>query len=164
MATVRTFSETTRAKVREGVLRTVRGIADAHGVTAAVDYRDGYPVTVNDPAETAFATAVAADLLGPDRSLTAPRPISGSEDFSLVLQEVPGAFLGAGACPAGRDPATAPTNHSPHAVHDDGVLPAAAALLAGVAARRLERAAVETTAAGPSGPADTLDATGAGEA
>lgn len=145
-ATVRTFSEATRAKVREGVLRTVRGIADAHGVTADVDYQDGYPVTVNDPAETAFATAVAADLLGPGRSLTAPRPISGSEDFSLVLQEVPGAFLGLGACPAGRDPATAPMNHSPHAAYDDGVLPAAAALLAGLAARRLERAAEAVTA------------------
>ncbi|WP_077797470.1 M20 family metallopeptidase [Streptomyces sp. JHA26] len=151
-ATVRTFSEATRATVRQGVLRTVRGIADAHGVEATVDYQDGYPVTVNDPAETAFATAVAAELLGADRSLTAPRPIPGSEDFSFVLQQVPGAYLGVGACPAGQDPATAPMNHSPHAVYDDGVLPAAAALLATLAARRLERPA-QTAAAGPAGVA-----------
>ncbi|MFH9728871.1 M20 family metallopeptidase [Streptomyces sp. NPDC017260] len=162
-ATVRTFSEATRATVRRGVLRTVRGIADAHGVTATVDYQDGYPVTVNDPAETAFATTAAAELLGPDRSITAPRPISGSEDFSFVLQQVPGAFLGVGACPAGQDPATAPMNHSPHAVYDDGVLPAAAALLATLAARRLQRTA-QSAAAGPTDAAVAVGTADAGEA
>ncbi|WP_435228339.1 M20 metallopeptidase family protein [Streptomyces sp. Tue6028] len=140
-ATVRTVSEPTRTLVRGAVARTVRGIADAHGVTAEIDYQDGYPVTVNDGAETSFATAVAGELLGPERVLVAPRPISGSEDFSFVLQEVPGVFLGIGACPAGRDPGTAPMNHSPSAAFDDGVLPAAAVLLAGLAARRLQQAA-----------------------
>ncbi|GAA5004329.1 M20 metallopeptidase family protein [Streptomyces siamensis] len=140
-ATVRTVSEPARALVRGAVARTVRGIADAHGVTAEIDYQDGYPVTVNDGAETSFATAVAGELLGPERVLIAPRPISGSEDFSFVLQEVPGVFLGIGACPADRDPGTAPMNHSPGAAFDDGVLPAAAVLLAGLAAGRLEQAA-----------------------
>ncbi|MFF8596278.1 M20 family metallopeptidase [Streptomyces sp. NPDC015220] len=142
-ATVRTVSETVRAQVREAVLRTVRGIADAHGVRADVDYQDGYPVTVNDPAETAFATGVAEQLLGPGRTLLAPQPISGSEDFSYVLERVPGAFLGVGACPADRAPATAPMNHSPDASFDDGVLPVAAALLANLAAGRLRRAAAD---------------------
>ncbi|MEU1202765.1 M20 family metallopeptidase [Streptomyces sp. NPDC005813] len=140
-ATVRTVSEPARALVRGAVARTVRGIAEAHGVTAEIDYQDGYPVTVNDGAETSFATAVAGELLGPERVLVAPRPISGSEDFSFVLQEVPGVFLGIGACPADRDPGTAPMNHSPSAAFDDGVLPAAAVLLAGLAAGRLEQAA-----------------------
>jgi hypothetical protein len=37
-------------------------------------------------------------------------------------------------------------NHAPDAAFDDGVLPAAAALLAGLVARRLERAATDGTA------------------
>lgn len=145
-ATVRTLSEPVRAQVRANVLRTLRGVADAHGVRVDIDYQDGYPVTVNDAAETDFAVSVAREVVGGRGVFVAPRPISGSEDFSFVLQQVPGAFLGLGACPADRDPATAPMNHAPDAAFDDGVLPAAAALLAGLAARRLERAATDGTA------------------
>ncbi|MFR9795094.1 M20 metallopeptidase family protein [Streptomyces sp. MS06] len=152
-ATVRTVSERARAQVRAAVLRTLRGIADAHGVRVEIDYRDGYPVTVNDADETAFATGVAAELLGPGRTLLAPQPISGSEDFSFVLQQVPGAFLGIGACPPGRDPAAAPMNHSPNAAYDDSVLPAAAALLADLAAGRLAACADDAEHAGNAGDA-----------
>ena len=56
----------------------------------------------------------------------------GSEDFSRVLAEVPGAFVFLGAC-AGDDPATAPTNHSARARFDESVLPDAALLLAELA-------------------------------
>ncbi|MFC9271845.1 M20 family metallopeptidase [Streptomyces zhihengii] len=146
-ATVRTFSSATHDTVREGLLRTVRGVAEAHGVRADVDYQELYPPTVNDTEEAAFALRTARGLFGPQRAFEAPRPMAGSEDFSFVLEEVPGAFLGIGACPAGADPSTAPMNHSPHAVYDDAVLPDAAALLAALATGRLHRAA--TAAATP---------------
>lgn len=136
-ATVRSFSGETRGKVRAGVERVVRGIADAHGVTADIDYRQQYPVTVNTPGEAEFALAAARDLFGAERAFEAPRPVPASEDFSFVLQQVPGAFVCLGACPPGRDPATAPMNHSPQAAYDDAVLPDAAALLAELAVRRL---------------------------
>ncbi|QNP63373.1 M20 metallopeptidase family protein [Streptomyces genisteinicus] len=149
-ATVRTFSAATHDAVREGFVRTVRGVADAHGVEAGIDYQELYPPTVNDPAEAAFALRTARGLFGPQRAFEAPKPMAGSEDFSFVLAEVPGAFVGIGACPAGADPATAPMNHSPHAVYDDAVLPDAAALLAALAAGRLDReAAPGTTYPGP---------------
>ncbi|GAA2991741.1 M20 family metallopeptidase [Streptomyces drozdowiczii] len=140
-ATVRSFSEETRARVRAGVERTVRGIAAAHGLDAGVDYRDGYPVTVNDAAEAAFALRTARELLGATQVFEAPRPMAGSEDFSYVLREVPGAFLGLGACPPGRDPSAAPMNHSAQAVYDDRSVADAALLLAGLAASRLRQAA-----------------------
>ncbi|MZG16879.1 amidohydrolase, partial [Streptomyces sp. SID5914] len=76
------------------------------------------------------------------------------EDFSLVLQEVPGAFLGLGACPPDRDPAAAPMNHSPQAVYDDAVLVDAAALLARLATDRLALAAAGHAVPTPS-PAET---------
>ena len=65
-------------------------------------------------------------------------PDPGTEDFSYVLEEVPGCYLSIGAC-ATDDPATAADNHSARAVFDDVVLPDCAAFLAEVAARRLSR-------------------------
>ncbi|MGW2472491.1 M20 metallopeptidase family protein [Streptomyces sp. NPDC001665] len=139
-ATIRTFSEETRARVRAALERTVRGIAAAHGLTAGTDYREGYPVTVNDAAEAAFALRTAREVLGAAQVFEAPRPIAGSEDFSYVLNEVPGAYVGLGACPSGQDPSAAPMNHSAQAVYDDRSVADAAALLAGLAARRLQDA------------------------
>lgn len=142
-ATVRTFSDATQATVRAGVERTVRGVADAHGLDVDIDYRENYPVTVNDPGEAAHALLTARELLGADHAFEAPRPLAGSEDFSFVLREVPGAYLGVGACPPDRDPATAPYNHSPRAVFDDRAVLDSAVLLAELAARRLQGATEE---------------------
>jgi amidohydrolase len=140
-ATVRTFDPAVRAVIAETVQRTCRGIAEAHGLTAQVDYTAEYPVTINDAAETRFALGVAADLFGAASTLTMPNPITGSEDFSRVISQVPGAMLFLGALTEGDDPLAAPSNHSPRAAFDDRVLPDGAALYAALAARRLSGAA-----------------------
>jgi hippurate hydrolase len=139
LATVRSFSPGARQRVRESALALVGGIATAHGLTVSAEFRDGYPVTVNDEAETRFAAGVAAALLGKERCLAQPNPMTGAEDFSFVLEQVPGAFLMLGACPPGADPATAPNNHAADAVFDDSVLAAGAALYAELALQRLAR-------------------------
>ena len=121
-------------------LRVVFHIAATpDGLTATAEFRDGYPVTVNDASELAFAASTVAEVLGEDRYFAAPDPLTGSEDFSYVLEEVPGAFLMLGACPADIDPYTAPFNHSAEAVFDDAVLPDGTALYAELALRRLSR-------------------------
>jgi metal-dependent amidase/aminoacylase/carboxypeptidase family protein len=79
-------------------------------------------------------------VFGADRGETAQFPLTGAEDFSFVLEEVPGAFVMLGACPPGRDPETAPTNHSAVAVFDDAALADGTALYAELALRRLARA------------------------
>ncbi|HUZ35911.1 MAG TPA: amidohydrolase, partial [Streptosporangiaceae bacterium] len=66
--------------------------------------------------------------------------LTGAEDFSFVLEQVPGAFLMLGACPPGADPETAPYNHAADAVFDDSVLPAGAALYTELALQRLATA------------------------
>jgi hippurate hydrolase len=155
-ATVRTYSEATRDRVQTLVERTLRGVALAHDVELRLDYSRQYPATVNPPDQAAFALETARELFGPHRVSEAPRPVSGSEDFSFVLQQVPGAFLAVGACPPDRDPATAPVNHSPQAVYDDGVLPDQALLLATLAARCLAAhspAPADGPAAAPAPPA-----------
>jgi hippurate hydrolase len=136
-ATVRTFSEATHAVVPERVTRLVEGIAAAHGLTATVDYRRGYPVTSNTPDEVDRAAGVVRGLFGAQAYRTMPQPLSGSEDFSYVLQQVPGAYLALGATPVGQDPATAAYNHSAHARFAEESLGVAPAVLAGLALDRL---------------------------
>jgi amidohydrolase len=137
VATVRSFSPQARAAVEKAAPRVARDIATAHGLSATTEFRDGYPVTVNDTDELAFAEQTVADVLGDGRYVSAPDPLTGSEDFSYVLDEVPGAFLMLGACTPDVDPFTAPFNHSAEAVFDDDVLPDGTALYAELALRRL---------------------------
>jgi amidohydrolase len=141
VATIRTFSPQARAAVQEAAPRVTHQVAAAHGLTATAEFRDGYPVTVNDATELAFAQQTLADLLGDSRYIAAPNPLTGSEDFSYVLEQVPGAFLMLGACPPGTDPFTVPFNHSAEAVFDDAVLPDGSALYAELALQRLAQAA-----------------------
>jgi len=138
-ATVRSFSPAARAAVQAAAPRLVRDIATAHGLTASAQYQDGYPVTVNNDAELSNAEQAIGDVLGAGRFIPLPNAIPGSEDFSYVLDQVPGAFLMLGATPPDADPVTAPFNHSSEAVFDDAVLPDGAALYAGLALHRLSR-------------------------
>jgi amidohydrolase len=140
VATVRTFSPEARAAVQQAGPRLARDIATAHGLTATAEFVDGYPVTVNTSAELEFARQTVAAVLGEGKYVAAPDPLTGSEDFSYVLDQVPGAFLMLGACPPDTDPFTAPFNHSAEAVFDDAVLPAGTALYAELALRRLAQA------------------------
>ncbi|MGN6795016.1 MAG: M20 metallopeptidase family protein [Streptosporangiaceae bacterium] len=137
IATVRSFSPQTRDRIRDAALGLTGQLAAAHGLEADASFVDGYPVTVNDEAEFEFARQSAAELLGEARVLTSPFPITGSEDFSYVLEQVPGAFMMLGACPVGTDPATAAYNHSAEATFDDAALADGTALYAELALRRL---------------------------
>jgi amidohydrolase len=137
LATVRSFSGAARDRVRAASLRLIADLAAAHGLRAEAEYLDGYPVTVNDAAETASAEQAVAAVFGEDRLIAQANPLPGAEDFSFVLDKVPGVFLMLGAGPEGSDPGTAPFNHAADAVFDDAVLPDGAALLAELALRRL---------------------------
>jgi hippurate hydrolase len=135
--TIRTASEATRALVHAGVRRVVEGICAAHDAVAELEIVPGYPVTINDPAFTAFAAGVAAEALGADAVIELAAPIMGAEDFSYVLQRVPGAMFFVGARPPEEDPATAPQNHSNRVVHHEPAMAAGAAVYAAVALRHL---------------------------
>ncbi|HEY7936620.1 MAG TPA: M20 family metallopeptidase [Candidatus Limnocylindrales bacterium] len=135
--TIRTFSEKTRTVVHEGIGRLVNGIAGAYGATADVELLTLYPVTVNDPDFAALVTATAVELLGKDAVDASIEPVMGAEDFSFVLQQVPGAMAFVGARPADQDPATAPANHSNKVVFDEAAMAVGMATYVAVALRSL---------------------------
>ena len=137
--TLRTLSEPVRTLLHDEVRRVCRHTALAYGCSAAVEIDPGYPVTVNDDAATRRLTDVATAVLGRRRVATMSAPIMGAEDFSYVLQKVPGALAFVGACPARTDPATAPPNHSNRVVFDEAAMASGAALYAALALDALRR-------------------------
>ncbi|SEF38494.1 hippurate hydrolase [Amycolatopsis pretoriensis] len=135
-ATLRTFTDATAARIGAEARLLVEGIAAAHGLEVDVRFDRERPATVNDPGEAAVAGRTIAEVFGTNSVHRLEHPFTGSEDFSRVLAEVPGAFIALGALPKGADPGTAPFNHSGRAVFDEAVLPQGAALLAELALRR----------------------------
>ncbi|MCQ1952237.1 M20 family metallopeptidase [Arthrobacter sp. zg-Y238] len=136
-ASVRTLSEESLDRVIVESKALAEGIAAAHGCSAEVDFTIRYPVTCNDPDRTREAVTGLRQIFGEDRVLESRDPLMGSEDFSLVLNEVPGTFIFLGATPPSVNPVTAAWNHSPRVVFDDAVLGDQAAALAQLAYNRL---------------------------
>ena len=135
--TMRTLSEAVRASVKARIRQVAAGLAAAHGAEIDVRIEPGYPVTVNDRAFTDLVRAVSLELAGADGTIEMNNPIMGAEDFSYVLQRVPGMMAFLGARPAVVDPATAPMNHSNLVVFDEHSMALGAATYAAVALRHL---------------------------
>jgi amidohydrolase len=101
--TLRATSQEARERAHAGLHRVAANIAAAHQCEAAVAIRAGYPVTVNDPGFVEFARGVAGDLLGAENYIDRPAPFMGAEDFSYVLQRMPGCMMFLGVMPEDHD-------------------------------------------------------------
>jgi amidohydrolase len=91
--TCRTLSPQARDLVEERMRAIVKGVAEAHGVKAAVSYHRGYPVLINSADETERARQAAAKVVGADHVVVDPPPEMGAEDFAYMLQEKPGSYV-----------------------------------------------------------------------
>jgi len=126
VGTVRTFRPETRDLAERRIQEIVGGVAMAMGGSAAIEYKRGYPSTINSEREAAFAARVGVRVFGKDNVFTDAEPTMGGEDFSFMLQERPGAyvFLGQGG---------GPNNcflHNPGYDFNDEVIPLGAGYLA----------------------------------
>ncbi|MGA1738727.1 MAG: M20 metallopeptidase family protein, partial [Candidatus Nanopelagicaceae bacterium] len=137
-ATIRTFSAENQAKIHKEAVQLCNSIATAYGLKADVKIVEQYPVTVNNESEAAFAADVVRDVFGADSYVEMPHPIAGAEDFSRVLEEVPGSYLFLGAS-VNSDFTKSEVNHSPRAMFDDTVLHLGTALHCELAVRSLAR-------------------------
>lgn len=137
-ASVRTFSEETTAECERVLPRLVEGIARAHGLDADANMYRLLPATVNDQNEGEFYLETARDLFGPERVHLMDHPRVGSEDFSRILNLVPGSYGHFGAAYGPEE--TWEANHSPRARHTATALGDQAAFLAALALNRLNKA------------------------
>ena len=131
--TIRTVSETQRASVRAWVDQVAAGIGSAHGAEIDLLIEPGYPVTMNDPAITAWIRSLSVSIAGESLVEDLAAPVMGAEDFSYVTQRVPGMMAFLGARSADLDPSTAPQNHSNLVVFEEAPMATGVALYAAAA-------------------------------
>ncbi|HEY8068242.1 MAG TPA: M20 aminoacylase family protein [Burkholderiales bacterium] len=126
IGTVRTFRAETRVMAQKRIREIVAGISAAMGGSADIEYKLGYPSTINTEREAMFAAKVGERVFGKNNVFTDAEPTMGGEDFSYMLQARPGAyvFLGQGG---------GPNNcflHNPGYDFNDEVIPLGAGFLA----------------------------------
>ena len=131
--TARAYSTETMALIEAAMRRVAAGVAAGFGATVEVDFRLIFAPLVNDAGAATFMADVAAELVGEAQVDRDRAPVMGSEDFSFMLQAVPGAYMHVGngvergGCPI----------HNPNYDYNDDALPYAAALYARLVERRL---------------------------
>lgn len=91
--TIRTISPKTRADVEKRFRDIVAGTARLFDIQAEIDWRPGYPVTVNDPPMTEVAVQAASAVAGSANVEGNCAPTMGAEDFSYLLEQRPGAIV-----------------------------------------------------------------------
>lgn len=135
--TVRAYRPETRAMLRERISELVQAQAATLGVRAEVDYHWRYPAVINDVEATRLAREVAREWLGEEGIVQDLQPVTGSEDFSFMLERCPGSYLivgngegdthGTGGCQV----------HNPGYDFNDAILPVAASYWVRLARRFL---------------------------
>ena len=135
--TVRAFSRYVMALIETSMRRIVKGVAEGFGATAEVDFRFLFVPTVNDANEAEFAAGICAELVGAENVERNPPLIMASEDFSYMLEKVPGCYVnigngeGEGACEV----------HNPAYDFNDAALPLGASFFARLVETRLAKLA-----------------------
>jgi hippurate hydrolase len=134
--TVRAFSRDVMRLVERSMRRVAEATAAAFGARAEVDFRELFAPTVNDADEAEFAARICTELVGADRVDRDPPLIMASEDFSFMLERVPGCYInigngaGEGACEV----------HNPGYDFNDAALPLGAAFYVRLVETRLPAA------------------------
>ncbi len=128
--TARFFAREVSVQIEEGLKRVAEGVAAGFGASASLDYRLIFAPTINDAEQTEAYAAAASELVGDTKVARDKPPGMGSEDFSFMMERVPGAYIylgnGDGAMP-----------HNPRYQFNDEAIPYGAALYARVVEKGL---------------------------
>ena len=135
--TARAFSRDVMSTIEAAMKRIAKGVAHAFGAKVEVEFRIFFAPTINDPKEAEFAAHICSELVGAENVDRNPALIMGSEDFSFMLEKVPGCCVnlgnnkGEGGCEI----------HNPAYDFNDAALPLGAAFFARLVERRLGKGA-----------------------
>lgn len=91
--TVRTFSTAALDLIETRMAEISEHTCKALNCKVSFNFKRCYPPTLNDPVQTRFCTNVLEQLAGPDNVHTDMQPSMGAEDFSFMLQDVPGCYI-----------------------------------------------------------------------
>ncbi len=98
--TARAILPETRQMAEDNIRKIVTSLASAHGCEAEIDWRGGYPPTINHTAEANRAAEIASDIVGSDKVHMDLPPSMAAEDFAFMLEARKGAYIWLGAGPA----------------------------------------------------------------
>jgi amidohydrolase len=132
--TIRTLKPSTRKQMDELFHQTVQGLAAAHGVEIALDYKRSYPPTINTAEEASAFEAAARDVVGEALIKTDLPSLTAGEDFAYYLEKAPGAFLLLGQATAERG--GVPVHNGRYDFNDD-LLPIGASMFARLVEQQL---------------------------
>lgn len=138
-ATVRNLTPDTWELMASRLPVLAQGIADGFRCRADVQFEVLYPPTINDEETTQEVASVLSTVFGKERLRILPNSRMGAEDFSFVLNKIPGTYMLLGARPDGLTRDEAFSNHSPKARFNDAVIKDAALALASIAIDKLQR-------------------------
>jgi amidohydrolase len=133
--TMRAFRKETMALIKERIETISAGIARTLGGSAKADVRVAFPPLVNDRDSVKFISDVAAKIVGEENMNREGPFVMASEDFSYMLEKVPGAFInignggGEGGCEV----------HNPSYDFNDEILTLGATLWSRVVETRLSK-------------------------
>ena len=131
--TVRAFSHDTMRLIEANMRRVARGVAESMGASATLDFRVNFAPLINDREQAEFAVSVCTDLVGAARVRTDMPLVMASEDFSYMLEKVPGCFINIG----NGDVEGSCEVHNPSYDFNDEALPLGASFFARVVERKL---------------------------
>ncbi|MBY6160988.1 amidohydrolase [Mameliella alba] len=121
--TVRYFDKDVQTLVKSRMAEIAEFQAKSFGMSAELDYIDGYPPTINHPEQAEFAAQVAREVVGADAVDIDSPPIMPGEDFSYMLEARPGAYLFLGQ-------GDTPVCHHPRYDFNDSIAPIGASFFA----------------------------------
>ncbi len=133
VGTVRTFRAQTQDLVERRLAELCESVAAGFGARARVHYERIYPATINSRDEALFGQRVAEEVAGPENVIADLDPSMGSEDFSFMLQQRPGAYFRIGQ----GNPDGSCLLHNTRYDFNDAILPLGAALFVRLAERSL---------------------------
>jgi len=117
--TSRAYTEENRQLIKTRMAEIIKGTEQIFDCTIDFDYEDGYPPTVNHPVESGKLLTAARQIVGDGAG--APYLSMGGEDFSYMLQKVPGCFFLVGSAPPDHEPLSVP-HHCSHFDIDERAL------------------------------------------
>lgn len=91
--TVRSFDKDVRASMPQRMERILKGLSTAMRVEYELNYRMGYPPTVNTPGMNAVVREVGEQQLGIENVVYPHDIVMWAEDMSFMLEERPGAYF-----------------------------------------------------------------------
>ncbi len=137
--TARAFRTEVIRQIEAAMTRIASGVAAGFGATAETDFRLLFAPTVNDAEQTSAILAAAAEVVGEGNVDPDGPPVMASEDFSFMLEQVPGAYINIG----NGDGVGSTQVHNPRYDFNDDAIPFGSALFATIVERKLPAGALD---------------------